>query len=225
MKDKTYRAGELEHYFAEESEAPFGISTVVKHKLHPDTTLGFISGVEEDPYSEELEKAYKSLNEITKRIQKNAGVEPSDTPYTSPGKISGEFVYRVEWSAPPPEIGDFTKFVMPIVRRVYAGPIANEITKVQPMSLPSGMSFYLDHTYGKGQNPCGEIPLPETIKEEYTIGADSCKAASQSTSGTALEKSGWASSIRTAFTRASTGVAQFVKQIAKLAVELINFLK
>lgn len=204
MTDKTYRATDLDHYFPEEFGDPLKVSTVVKHRAHPDTTLGFISAIETDPY----EDAYKALNEVTKRIQKNAGIEP----FESPGRTSGEFVYRVEWSAPPPEVPHFGKFVMPLVRRVYAQPIANQITQVQPMSLPSGMSFYLDYKYGN-TNPCGEIEL----------GDDSCKETSPSTSGTALEKSGWGSSIRTAFTRASTGVKWFARKIAQFAVDFISF--
>ncbi len=213
MKDKTYRATDLDHYFPEEYGDPLKVSTVVKHRSYPDTTLGFVSAIETDPFDD----AYKALSEVTKRIQKNAGIEPFD----SPGRTSGEFVYRVEWSAPPPADADFGKFAMPLVRRVFAQPIANKIVSVQPMSLPSGMSFYLDYKYGSN-NPCGEIPL-ETIKEEYTIGDDSCKATSQSTSGTALAKSGWGSAIRTAFTRVSTGVAHIARKIVQLAADFISF--
>ncbi len=35
-------------------------------------------------------------------------------------------------------------------RRVFGSTIANEIVKVQPMSLPAGLIFYLDYTYGSG---------------------------------------------------------------------------
>jgi len=46
------------------------------------------------------------------------------------------------------QIAGFTNVAFPIVRRVFAGLIANEIVSVQPMSLPSGLLFYLDYTYG-----------------------------------------------------------------------------
>jgi hypothetical protein len=36
----------------------------------------------------------------------------------------------------------------PIVRRVFGGLVANELVSIQPMSLPSGLIFYLDYTYG-----------------------------------------------------------------------------
>ena len=46
------------------------------------------------------------------------------------------------------KIAGFTNVAFPIVRRVFAGLVANEIVSVQPMSLPSGLLFYLDYTYG-----------------------------------------------------------------------------
>jgi len=46
------------------------------------------------------------------------------------------------------KVAGFTNVAFPIVRRVFAGLIANEIVSVQPMSLPTGLLFYLDYTYG-----------------------------------------------------------------------------
>jgi len=46
------------------------------------------------------------------------------------------------------QVAGFSNVAFPIVRRVFAGLIANEIVSVQPMSLPSGLLFYLDYTYG-----------------------------------------------------------------------------
>ena len=51
----------------------------------------------------------------------------------------------------PSSSGDlrgFTNIAFPIVRRVFGGLIANELVSIQPMSLPSGLLFYLDYTYG-----------------------------------------------------------------------------
>ena len=45
-------------------------------------------------------------------------------------------------------IRGFTNIAFPIVRRVFGGLIANELVSIQPMSLPSGLLFYLDYTYG-----------------------------------------------------------------------------
>ncbi len=46
------------------------------------------------------------------------------------------------------DIKGFQNIAFPIVRRVFGGLIANELVSVQPMSLPSGLLFYLDYTYG-----------------------------------------------------------------------------
>jgi hypothetical protein len=54
------------------------------------------------------------------------------------------------------EVGGFTNIAFPIVRRVFGGLIANELVSIQPMSLPSGLLFYLDYTYGTASGAYGE---------------------------------------------------------------------
>ena len=51
-------------------------------------------------------------------------------------------------SAASGDIRGFTNIAFPIVRRVFGGLVANELVSIQPMSLPSGLLFYLDYTYG-----------------------------------------------------------------------------
>lgn len=46
------------------------------------------------------------------------------------------------------QIQGFSNIAFPIVRRVFGGLVANELISIQPMSLPSGLIFYLDYTYG-----------------------------------------------------------------------------
>jgi len=46
------------------------------------------------------------------------------------------------------DIRGFTNIAFPIVRRVFGGLVANDLVSIQPMSLPSGLLFYLDYTYG-----------------------------------------------------------------------------
>ncbi len=41
----------------------------------------------------------------------------------------------------------FAAVAFPIVRRVFAGLIANDLVSVQPMSLPSGLIFFMDFTF------------------------------------------------------------------------------
>jgi hypothetical protein len=45
------------------------------------------------------------------------------------------------------DIIGFQNVAFPIVRRVFAGLIANELVSVQPMSLPAGLLFYLDYKF------------------------------------------------------------------------------
>ena len=46
------------------------------------------------------------------------------------------------------DLRGFQQVAFPIVRRVFGNLIANDLVSVQPMSLPSGLLFYLDYTYG-----------------------------------------------------------------------------
>jgi hypothetical protein len=46
------------------------------------------------------------------------------------------------------DVEGFAAVAFPIVRRVFGGLVANELVSVQPMSLPSGLIFFLDFTYG-----------------------------------------------------------------------------
>jgi hypothetical protein len=45
------------------------------------------------------------------------------------------------------DVQGFASVAFPIVRRVFAGLIANDLVSVQPMSLPSGLIFFLDFVY------------------------------------------------------------------------------
>jgi hypothetical protein len=52
------------------------------------------------------------------------------------------------------DVEGFAAVAFPIVRRVFGGLIANELVSVQPMSLPSGLIFFLDFTFsGDGVSP------------------------------------------------------------------------
>jgi len=50
------------------------------------------------------------------------------------------------------QVEGFAAVAFPIVRRVFAGLIANDLVSVQPMSLPSGLIFFMDFTYGDELN-------------------------------------------------------------------------
>lgn len=69
------------------------------------------------------------------------------------------------------QVVGFTNVAFPIVRRVFAGLIANEVVSVQPMSLPSGLLFYLDYTYGSNVGGNAGLALdPAATASTYTRG-------------------------------------------------------
>ena len=66
-------------------------------------------------------------------------------------------------------VGSFTKFIFPILRRVFPNLIANEVVSVQPMTAPVGAVFYLDYVYGstKGGTQAGAI-FPRDFDRNYS---------------------------------------------------------
>ena len=50
------------------------------------------------------------------------------------------------------DVEGFAAVAFPIVRRVFGSLIANDLVSVQPMSLPSGLIFFLDFTFGDLRN-------------------------------------------------------------------------
>jgi len=55
------------------------------------------------------------------------------------------------------DVEGFAAVAFPLVRRVFGGLIANELVSVQPMSLPSGLIFFLDFTYNDTKKSDGAI--------------------------------------------------------------------
>lgn len=51
--------------------------------------------------------------------------------------------------------GNWAGIALPLVRKVFGQISAKEFVSVQPMSLPSGLVFYLDFQYGTGKTPFG----------------------------------------------------------------------
>ncbi len=66
-------------------------------------------------------------------------------------------------------VGSFTKFIFPILRRVFPNLIANEIVSVQPMTAPVGAVFYLDYVFGttKGGTQAGNV-FPRDFDRNYS---------------------------------------------------------
>jgi len=68
------------------------------------------------------------------------------------------------------DIRGFTNIAFPIVRRVFGGLVANELVSIQPMSLPSGLLFYLDYTYGSNVGGTVDGSLGSATKNIYDAG-------------------------------------------------------
>jgi hypothetical protein len=69
------------------------------------------------------------------------------------------------------QISGFSSIAFPIVRRVFGGLVANELVSVQPMSLPSGLIFYRDYTYGSNVGGDAGVGLSNSsTNETYTRG-------------------------------------------------------
>ena len=55
------------------------------------------------------------------------------------------------------DVEGFAAVAFPIVRRVFAGLIANDLVSVQPMSLPSGLIFFLDFVFSPNLGSSGTL--------------------------------------------------------------------
>lgn len=67
-------------------------------------------------------------------------------------------------------VGAFTKYLFPILRRVFPNLIANELVSVQPMNAPIGAVFYLDYVYGSSKGPItgGTSQFPQDFDANYS---------------------------------------------------------
>ena len=70
------------------------------------------------------------------------------------------------------DVEGFAAVAFPIVRRVFAGLIANELVSVQPMSLPSGLIFFLDFTFGDEEGGSSSTGRLGNTADESIYGTD-----------------------------------------------------
>ena len=106
-----------------------------------------LRGVRKDNMSRLLE------NQCSQMLRESNALSTGAASLTSSGQIAG-----------------FSNVAFPIVRRVFAGLIANELVSVQPMSLPSGLLFYLDYTYGNNVGGDAGTDLTGTPDNTYKSG-------------------------------------------------------
>jgi hypothetical protein len=68
------------------------------------------------------------------------------------------------------DVAQFTPILMPMVRRVYPGLIANEILGVQPMPMPTGFIYALTNRYtGDGINPAKPVDSLVIVEADEAI--------------------------------------------------------
>jgi hypothetical protein len=84
------------------------------------------------------------------------------------------------------DVEGFAAVAFPIVRRVFAGLIANDLVSVQPMSLPSGLIFFLDFLYSAEQGASGAAAAARmgNTKNKSIYGTD--RVGSEVTAGVNL---------------------------------------
>lgn len=61
-------------------------------------------------------------------------------------KLSDDYIWTKKDDCVKPP----SPFLFPNIKRVYPGLIAQQLVTVQPMTVPSGLLFYLDYSYGSG---------------------------------------------------------------------------
>lgn len=52
-----------------------------------------------------------------------------------------------------PDIAQFKRIAIPLVRRIYPQLIANKIMSVQPMAQPASLANYLRYRYSENKQP------------------------------------------------------------------------
>lgn len=90
-------------------------------------------------------------------------------------------------------VGAFTTFAFPLIRRIYPRLIATELFSVQPMSQPTGKVFFLDFKYGTGADDGNRIDLKANFNKAFANSSEGASVAEinmdiSSTTVTAIEK-------------------------------------
>ena len=76
------------------------------------------------------------------------------------------------------DVEGFASVAFPIVRRVFGGLLAQDLVSVQPMSLPSGLVFFLDFTLGTSRDGESGNPLHAKGKSIYGGRRVGCRSRS-----------------------------------------------
>lgn len=77
--------------------------------------------------------------------------------------------YKLQEDTLSTNAGSYTKYIFPVLRRVFPNLIANEIVSVQPMTAPVGAVFFFEYKHGKskGQTVAG-TNLIQNFDKDYS---------------------------------------------------------
>lgn len=109
------------------------------------------------------------------------------------------------------DVEGFAAVAFPIVRRVFGGLIANDLVSVQPMSLPSGLIFFLDFTISNDSR--AGFTVGESVYGGGKVGKEI--ATGISLSSTNAEKSFYA--LNNSFSNATGSVSNATFSVANVA--------
>ena len=84
------------------------------------------------------------------------------------------------------DVEGFAAVAFPIVRRVFGGLIANDIVSVQPMSLPSGLIFFLDFKFSSKRGGSEVSDRLDYLQDDSIYGQG--VVGSQLTGGVAIDE-------------------------------------
>ena len=106
-----------------------------------------ISELKRDVYERDLVKESKKLVEKWKRTGLLEGIDNQTRQATMARLFENQLKWVLKEASTTADIAGIQNIAFPIVRRVFGGLIANELVSVQPMSLPSGLLFFMDYRF------------------------------------------------------------------------------
>ena len=100
------------------------------------------------------------------------------------------------------DVEGFAAVAFPIVRRVFGSLIANDLVSVQPMSLPSGLIFFLDFKFAEGTGRLNQLDYSpgDSIYGQGVLG-------SQVTGGVSIDEDKQPYGFQTGYSSATGSVA------------------
>lgn len=115
----------------------------------------------------------------------------------------------IKESSSTADIIGFQNVAFPIVRRVFGGLIANELVSVQPMSLPSGLLFYLDYRFDsvKAGNKDDAFAIGDSLFGDRNSLADAAATGGMYNFGTSFSQREKVSSAVFAWTTATASLS------------------